>query len=151
VPTAEEVEENLGNLSIVLIDGGKSYTEKNSQCTTQGSEFKRIAFIIPYRDRVANLLVWLNNMHPYLTRQKINYGIYLIEPVENITFNRALLMNIGFVEAFLDMMSISPSNNSSAYNSSNTSNLSAKILSSWFDNRSVESHWDCYIFHDVDM
>ena len=34
-------------------------------------------------------------MHQFLTRQKINYGIYLIEPVEKLVFNRGLLMNIG--------------------------------------------------------
>lgn len=37
-------------------------------------------------------------MHPYLTKQKINYAIYVVEPVENIIFNRGLLMNIGFNE-----------------------------------------------------
>lgn len=43
-------------------------------------------------------------MHIFLTRQKdINYGIYLIEPIANITFNRGLLLNIGFVEALKDI------------------------------------------------
>ena len=41
-------------------------------------------------------------MHPFLTRQKINYAIYIIEPVQNITFNRGLLANIGFLNALND-------------------------------------------------
>lgn len=32
-------------------------------------------------------------------KQKINYKIYLIEPKQNLNFNRALLLNIGFIEA----------------------------------------------------
>ena len=37
-------------------------------------------------------------MHPFLTRQKINYGIFLVEPVGDVTFNRGIIMNIGFLE-----------------------------------------------------
>ncbi len=38
-------------------------------------------------------------MHPFLIKQQLDYGIFLIEPVQNITFNRGLLMNIGFLES----------------------------------------------------
>jgi len=38
-------------------------------------------------------------MHPFLIKQQLDYGIYLIEPIQNITFNRGLLMNIGFLES----------------------------------------------------
>ena len=38
-------------------------------------------------------------MHPFLSKQQIDYGIYVIEPLQNITFNRGLLMNIGFLES----------------------------------------------------
>lgn len=41
-------------------------------------------------------------MHPFLVRQNLTYGIYLIEPVQNVTFNRGLLMNIGYKEALKD-------------------------------------------------
>ena len=37
-------------------------------------------------------------MHRILTRQKINYCIFLVEPLANVTFNRGILMNIGFKE-----------------------------------------------------
>ena len=58
-----------------------------------------MAIIIPYRDRLDNLLIFLNNMHEFLTKQKITYGIFLAEPKEQLTFNRGILMNIGFIEA----------------------------------------------------
>ena len=38
-------------------------------------------------------------MHPLLSRQELSYGIYLIEPVANITFNRGILLNAGFIES----------------------------------------------------
>ncbi len=41
-------------------------------------------------------------MHPFLTRQRINYGIYIVEQSNEDLFNRALLMNIGFIESIRD-------------------------------------------------
>ena len=121
----EEIGNNLKNKSIELVDGGKSYTDINSGCNSTGLKFKKIAFIIPYRDRLKNLKIFLNNMHEYFIRHNINYGVYLIEPEAQITFNRGLLMNIGFLESVKDSMKINGSNG--------------------------PIYWDCFIFHDVDM
>ena len=62
----------------------------------------KIAIIVPYRDREENLKLFLNHMHPFLAKQQLEYGIYIIEPLGNLTFNRGFLMNIGFVEALKD-------------------------------------------------
>jgi len=94
----KEISQNLNALQIKLQPGGISYTEANSYCFSKTN----IAFIIPYRNRLEHLKVFLNNMHPYFTRQKYNYGIYVVEPTNNVTFNRGLLMNAGFKEALLD-------------------------------------------------
>lgn len=59
----------------------------------------KVALVIPYRDRKMNLQLFLNHMHPFLNKQQIEYAIYIVEPVKNATFNRGLLMNIGFNEA----------------------------------------------------
>lgn len=59
----------------------------------------KVAIIVPYRDRQKNLELFLRYMHAFLTNQDIYYGLYLIEPVQNLTFNRALLMNVGYVES----------------------------------------------------
>lgn len=61
-----------------------------------------VAILVPYRDRDEHLLHFLLNMHPLFAKQELSYGIYLIEPVKNITFNRGLLFNIGFIEANKD-------------------------------------------------
>lgn len=59
----------------------------------------RVAIVIPYRDRPMHLPVFLANIHPFLQKQQIEYGIFLVEQVTEGLFNRAALMNIGYVEA----------------------------------------------------
>ncbi|XP_067676466.1 beta-1,4-galactosyltransferase 4-like [Haliotis asinina] len=63
---------------------------------------QRVAIIIPYRDREQHLKVLLNHLHPILGRQQLDYGIYVIEMAMPTTFNRAILMNIGYTEALKD-------------------------------------------------
>ena len=60
----------------------------------------RVAIIIPYRNRAKNLKLFLTYMHQFLSKQKtiLSYGIYLVEPIRHLVFNRALLINIGFME-----------------------------------------------------
>ncbi|VDK71737.1 unnamed protein product [Dibothriocephalus latus] len=57
------------------------------------------AIIIPFRNRFANLSVFLHHMHPLLRHQRRRYTIFLIEQVKPEVFNRAALFNIGFREA----------------------------------------------------
>ncbi len=64
------------------IEFGGRWSPKN--CT---SKFK-IAIIIPYRDRMDNLKVFLSNVHPFLMDQNISYGVYLIEPSPSLTFSK---------------------------------------------------------------
>lgn len=59
----------------------------------------RVALIIPYRDRPEHLPVFLKNIHPLLMKQQIEYGIFVIEQIADGMFNRAALMNVGFLEA----------------------------------------------------
>jgi hypothetical protein len=133
--TFKEIELNLIEKGVKLLNGGKSFARVNHECDATTN----IAIIIPYRNRLKNLKVWLNNMHPYLTKQRINYGIYLIEPVEEIAFNRALLINIGFVEAIKDTLSSPLAKHSIDLNISRVQTVR------------IETQWDCFLFHDVDM
>lgn len=41
----------------------------------------KVAIIIPYRDRPEHLRIFLHNIHPVLSRQNIDYGIFVIEEV----------------------------------------------------------------------
>lgn len=59
----------------------------------------RVAIVIPYRDRANHLPIFLKNIHPLLMKQQIEYGIFVIEQIADGMFNRAALMNIGFLEA----------------------------------------------------
>lgn len=61
-----------------------------------------MAIIIPFRHRHEHLNHWLYYLHPILIRQQLDYGVYVINQEGDGAFNRAKLMNIGFVEALID-------------------------------------------------
>lgn len=59
----------------------------------------RVAIIVPYRDRQQHLAMFLNHMHPFLMKQQLEYGIFIVEQAGQSDFNRAKLMNVGFMES----------------------------------------------------
>ena len=59
----------------------------------------KVAIIVPYRDREPHLRAFLLNIHKFLQKQQIEYGIYIVEQSGNQPFNRAMLMNVGAMEA----------------------------------------------------
>ncbi|XP_066537806.1 beta-1,4-galactosyltransferase 2 [Hoplias malabaricus] len=63
---------------------------------------QKVAIIIPFRHRDHHLKYWLHYLHPILRRQKIDYGIYIINQLGEDTFNRAKLLNVGYTEALKD-------------------------------------------------
>ena len=54
---------------------------------------KKLAIIIPYRDRKSHLEMFLPYMKKYL--KEYDYKIYVIEQNDNKPFNRGKLLNIG--------------------------------------------------------
>lgn len=46
---------------------------------------RKIAIIVPYRDRETHLRTLLLNLHPILQRQQSEYCIYVIEQVHSIS------------------------------------------------------------------
>uniref|UniRef100_A0A3P8W346 Beta-1,4-galactosyltransferase n=1 Tax=Cynoglossus semilaevis TaxID=244447 RepID=A0A3P8W346_CYNSE len=62
----------------------------------------KVAIIIPFRHRENHLKYWLHYVHPILRRQRIDYGIYIINQLGEDTFNRAKLLNVGYTEALKD-------------------------------------------------
>ena len=58
-----------------------------------------VAIIIPFRNRMNQLNIFLQYIHPFLQKHLISYRIFLIEQTFSKPFNRGALMNIGFVEA----------------------------------------------------
>lgn len=39
----------------------------------------KVAIIIPYRNREEHLRLFIQHMHPFLQRQQIDYGIFVVE------------------------------------------------------------------------
>ncbi|KAM4701265.1 beta-1,4-galactosyltransferase 4 isoform 1-T3 [Discoglossus pictus] len=60
---------------------------------------QRIAILIPHRNREKHLLYLLVHLHPFLQRQQQEYGIYIIHQAGDEKFNRAKLLNVGYLEA----------------------------------------------------
>jgi hypothetical protein len=96
-------------------------------------KYRRVAIIIPYRDRLDSIKIFLNNIHLYCTTQAINYTLLLVEPMANLPFNRGSLMNIGFKEMFKSYMQPSGYTNELA------------------NSTEQQPYWDCFILHDCDM
>ena len=63
----------------------------------------KVAIVIPFRDRDEHLRYFLQYMHPTLQRQQLEYRVYVINQKQNGTFNRAKLMNVGYVESQQDL------------------------------------------------
>ncbi|XP_065182385.1 beta-1,4-galactosyltransferase 2-like [Sycon ciliatum] len=67
-------------------------------CTVEHS----LAIVIPFRNREAHLLIFLQHIHPYLQRQKLAHTIYVVDQVDKLPFNRAMLFNVGYREAMAE-------------------------------------------------
>ncbi|XP_038070258.1 uncharacterized protein LOC119739393 isoform X2 [Patiria miniata] len=74
----------------------------------------KVAIIFPFRNRSYHLPIVLRYLTPMLQRQLLEFAFYTVNQENSLAFNRAMLMNVGFLE---------------------TLNF---------------THWDCFIFHDVD-
>ena len=62
----------------------------------------KLAVVVPYRDRAEHLKQFLPYMKEYLDKQNMVHNIYIIEQETGKPFNRAKLLNIGFLEADSD-------------------------------------------------
>ncbi|XP_022194670.2 beta-1,4-N-acetylgalactosaminyltransferase bre-4 [Nilaparvata lugens] len=91
--TLEATELALARIDALPASGGEW------QPSTCHSQHGRVAIIVPYRNRTTQLNIFLLNMHPYLQRQQINYGIFVVEQAGHALFNRAMLFNVGTVLA----------------------------------------------------
>ena len=67
-------------------------------CTVEHS----LAIVIPFRNREAHLLIFLQHIHPYLQRQKLAHTVYVVDQVDKLPFNRGTLFNIGYREAMAE-------------------------------------------------
>lgn len=69
-------------------------THRPDTCTAR----QTVAIIIPYRDRDSHLHSLLQTLHPMLEKQHLAYQIFVVEQKKPDIFNKAVLMNAGFLE-----------------------------------------------------
>ncbi|CAB3984147.1 beta-1,4-N-acetylgalactosaminyltransferase bre-4 [Paramuricea clavata] len=93
VPQMQEVVEQLSSDYDGLVKKGGAFTPTG--CIAKN----KLAIIIPYRNRSQHLRIFLRHMHPIMQRQMHDYRIFVVEQAGNYSFNRAQLINIGFLEA----------------------------------------------------
>ncbi|PIO72046.1 N-acetyllactosaminide 3-alpha-galactosyltransferase [Teladorsagia circumcincta] len=87
-------------MSIKDLEKKYNYLQQGGHNVPEGCKaLNRVAVIVPYRDRESHLRILLNNMHSFLTKQKLDYAIVVVEQVANQTFNRGKLLNVGYMEA----------------------------------------------------
>lgn len=73
IPVPETLEEVAQQLSwLWVLEGGH-------QAPLDCQARYKIAIIVPYRDRLSNLCTFLLNMHPFLTKQQLDYTIFIVE------------------------------------------------------------------------
>ncbi|XP_053575801.1 beta-1,4-galactosyltransferase 7 isoform X1 [Bombina bombina] len=59
----------------------------------------RLALLVPFRERFEELLSFVPYMHQYLSQKKIRHTIFVINQIDHFRFNRASLINVGFLES----------------------------------------------------
>ena len=86
----EQIEEHHQALN--LYPGGHGIP---SNCRSE----QRLAIIICYRNRENHLKMFLDNIHPFLEKQQLDYTIFVVNQHGKDQFNRAALFNVGYLEA----------------------------------------------------
>ncbi|XP_037117676.1 beta-1,4-galactosyltransferase 7 isoform X1 [Syngnathus acus] len=59
----------------------------------------KMALLVPFRERFDELLVFVPFMHSFLNKKKIAHQILIINQVDHYRFNRASLINVGYLES----------------------------------------------------
>lgn len=72
----------------------RKYYESLSDSSPGG---KRLAIIVPFRDRFEELLQFVPHLNKFLSDQQIAHHIFVVNQVDRFRFNRASLINVGFL------------------------------------------------------
>ncbi|KAF7268863.1 hypothetical protein GWI33_018059 [Rhynchophorus ferrugineus] len=72
------------------------YQMTGSQTKKLSSQHK-LALIVPFRDRFEELLLFAPYIHKFLLAQNIDHHIFVINQVDTYRFNRASLINVGYI------------------------------------------------------
>lgn len=59
----------------------------------------KLALVVPFRERFEELLVFVPFMHTFLNKKHIRHKILVVNQVDHLRFNRASLINVGYMES----------------------------------------------------
>ena len=61
------------------------------------SQQHKLAIVVPFRDRFDELLLFVPHISKYLLTKEIDFKIFIINQIDEFRFNRASLINVGFL------------------------------------------------------
>lgn len=79
-----------------LVIPGRDHSSTDG-CEDGYTDDHRLAVIVPFRDRFEELLEFVPHMNRFLCKQKIWHRMIIVNQVDALRFNRASLINIGFL------------------------------------------------------
>jgi xylosylprotein 4-beta-galactosyltransferase len=62
----------------------------------------KLAIIVPFRDRFEELMHFVPKISKYLDSKLVKFKIFIINQNDNLRFNRASLINVGFLTSMLE-------------------------------------------------
>lgn len=75
------------------------YISKSSNAVTINYEsHHKLALLVPFRQRFEELMEFAPFIHNFLNQQAINHDIFILNQADNYRFNRASLINVGYLE-----------------------------------------------------
>ncbi|KAL2103297.1 hypothetical protein ACEWY4_000165 [Coilia grayii] len=86
----------------VLGTAAGEFTPGGHWCPGDCTPRWRVAIVIPFRNRHEHLPILLRHLIPMLQTQRLQFGLYVVEQTGDELFNRAMLFNVGFLEALKD-------------------------------------------------
>lgn len=76
----------------------KTHKQDASDSKISKKPMHRLAILVPFRDRFEELLIFAPHMQRFLDRQNLDFHIFILNQVDRYRFNRASLINVGFLE-----------------------------------------------------
>ncbi|RWS29898.1 beta-1:4-galactosyltransferase 7-like isoform X2 [Leptotrombidium deliense] len=83
-------------IALLPITASNTFRDNFHNIQLQNDEY-RLAIIVPFRDRFEELLSFVPHIHRFISAQNISHEIFVINQSDNLRFNRASLINVGFL------------------------------------------------------
>ncbi|XP_016913175.1 beta-1,4-galactosyltransferase 7 isoform X1 [Apis cerana] len=83
---------------IVTQSNKYNHKQHNNAVKVYKKSLHRLAILVPFRDRFEELLIFAPHIKQFLDKQNIDYHIFVLNQIDRFRFNRASLINVGFLE-----------------------------------------------------